>query len=331
MKESNGRPARLLVVGAGSIGERHVRAFTRLGGVAIAVVEPRRERLREVRERYACSAAFASFDEVPLEEYDAAVIATPANSHMELGLRCAARGLHVMVEKPITVEAADARALIDGCRQGDVILAVGYTLRAHPVFRKAKELVAAGVLGDLWSVQAMAASRIAEARPDFRQTYFASARAGGGVILDLSHELNYVQALTGPLSLQHCARKSLANLGVETETVADLQLVTRAGGLVHIHLHYADGHARRQCWCCGSKGSLHLDFFRNTVAWNPTSGEPLCWNFADARDDWHLRQAREFLDATKGRCQPACTGEEALDTLFICREALSGTGAAATS
>ncbi len=328
MKENNGRRARLLVVGAGSIGERHVRAFARLGGVEISIVEPRPERLREVAERNACAAAFASVDEVPIEDYDAAVIATPANSHMGLGLRCAARGLHLLVEKPIAVEAAEARDLIEGCRRDNVTLAVGYTLRAHPVFLKAKELVAAGTLGELWSVQAMAASRIAEARPDFRQTYFASRQAGGGVVLDLSHELNYVQALTGPLTLQHCARRSLADLGVETETVADLQLATPAGALVHVHLHYADGHTRRQCWCCGSKGSLHLDFVRSTVAWKPTTGEPSCWSFTEERDDWHLRQAREFLDAIKGRCQPACTGEEALETLLICREALGGTGAA---
>ena len=322
---------RLLVVGAGSIGERHIRAFAKFPGIRISVVESREERRREVAGRNPRAAFFRSLDDVSIEGHDAALIATPADSHVPIGLRCAAGSLHLLVEKPIAVEEAQARMLVEDCRARGLTLAVGYTLRAHPVYRKAREVIESGELGELVSVQAEVCHWIATSRPDYRSTYFASAAAGGGVILDLSHELNYVQALTGRLKLEHSTARSVAALGVDTEAIADLQLSTAAGVPVHIHLHAADAHLRRNCWCAGTKASSHLDFLGNTVTLKPVMGASSNWTFTEDRDDWHVEQARDFLRAIRGGARPACSGEEALETLALCREALSRAGIAGTS
>lgn len=314
---------KLLIVGAGSIGARHAKAF-RQWDVPIALVDPRTERVHEIAVRYGCSSGYESLQKVPLEQFDAAVIATPADTHIAIARECARAGLHLLVEKPLAAALPGAAELIAECRQRKLTLAVAYVLRFHPVIERVRQICQEGVPGRLLSLQAACHHYLPASRPDYRQTYYSSPSAGGGVVLDLSHEVNYVEWLLGPLRLSGSLLQTVPELEMAGEAIASLSLTSETGVPVEIHLSAADRKVRRYCHVAGSRASLTANLLTGEILLkhSPDGEERL--EFPCERDAWHLAQAKDFLEAVAAGAQARCTGEEALQTLRLCLDAMAG-------
>ncbi|MCH5373334.1 MAG: Gfo/Idh/MocA family oxidoreductase, partial [Planctomycetes bacterium] len=92
---------RILVIGVGSIGERHTRCFQQTGRADVSICEPNDELRQAIAERYSIGESFASIDDVPLSDYDAAVICTPAQLHIPLATKSVDAGLQLLIEKPL--------------------------------------------------------------------------------------------------------------------------------------------------------------------------------------------------------------------------------------
>ena len=317
---------KLLIVGAGSIGARHAKAF-RQWDVPIALVDPRTERAHEIAARYGCSSGYESLQKMPLEQFDAAVIATPADTHIAIARECARAGLHLLVEKPLAAALPGAAELIADCRQRKLTLAVAYVLRFHPVIERVRQICQEGVLGRLLSLQAVCHHYLPASRPDYRQTYYSSPAAGGGVVLDLSHEVNYVEWLLGPLRLSSSALQTVPELEMPAEAIASLTLISEAGVPVQIHLHAADRHVCRYCHIAGSRASLTANLLSGEIFLQHSPNRKERLEFPCERDAWHLAQAKDFLGAVAAGAQARCTGEEALQTLRLCLDAMAGSPA----
>jgi predicted dehydrogenase len=139
-------------------------------------------------------------------EVDAFYIATPPASHSEYTLRCAQAGKPIYVEKPMARSFAECQAMIDACRAAGVPLFVAYYRRALPRFRKIKELVESGAIGEVRFVnvtlyqQLMPAVANAQALP----WRVVPEIAGGGLFVDLaSHMLDFLDYLLGPIRAAH--------------------------------------------------------------------------------------------------------------------------------
>jgi predicted dehydrogenase len=315
---------KVLVIGAGSIGERHVRAFCRIGGVSVSVVEKQANRAMEIAARYGCVNYFTDLNSVPLADFDGAVVATPADSHVPIALLCAQAGLHLLLEKPLSTNLNGVADLIATCEQDQLTLAVAYVLRFHPAVAKLRELVSQGLLGRLLSAQVVCAHYLPTSRPTYLQTYYALKGAGGGVILDLSHELNYVEWLFGTLHLDASRQETVPDLDIGDEAMADLWLRSSIGVLAHIHLHAADRHVRRQCHVAGTDGAVSADLITGQVSVTFAEAPTVTYEHVSDRDQWHLDQAHDFLDAIRDGKLPRCTGHEGLQTLRLCIDAARG-------
>src|SRR5689334_1761719 len=102
----------VLIVGAGSIGERHLRCFQSTGRAGVRLVETREELRREVAARYGVSRSYGELAEALGDPPGVAVVATPAASHVPLATALAEAGAHVLIEKPLATSVAG----IDGLR-----------------------------------------------------------------------------------------------------------------------------------------------------------------------------------------------------------------------
>jgi len=313
---------KLLIVGAGSIGERHARAFRQMG-VAVALVDSRLDHAREVADRYGCFSCYASLQEAPLTQFDSVLVATPADTHVPIALACANAGLHLLVEKPLSTALTGTDQLIEECRQKNLTLAVAYVLRFHPTLERVRQ-ICQGALGRLLSFHSVCHHYLPSSRPDYKQTYYGSATGGGGVVLDLSHELNYAEWLVGPLRLSSSMLRSVPELDMPGEAIAALSLTSEEAGIpVQIDLHAADRETRRQCHIAGSQASLTADLLTGDILLHGSSGRVERIETVSERDGWHRAQAKDFLDAIASGARPRCTGADGLRTLRLCLEAVA--------
>lgn len=304
---------RVLVLGAGSAGSRHVRNLLDLG-IAVAVMDPDESRRRAVE-----GARWLPMDLDRTAEFDGVVVATPSSLHREHTLAALAGGARVLVEKPLATTAAGLDDLVSAA--GDR-LAVGYNLRFHRPVRRLRELVESGAAGEVRRVRLWFGSHLADWRPgiDYRVTYSARAELGGGILLDASHELDLLTWLFGPAwSVQHAELAHRSALETDVEDTVSATLRSESGIIAEIDLDEVSRPYRRGVEVTGAHATLRLDWSTGTL-------EVLVDGVVrrEAADDdvaeSYRTEARSFVELLAGRRPPAVTAAEGAVVVRLCDE-----------
>ena len=142
------KPIRICVVGAGRWGTNHIKTLKGLGALA-GIVESRENRREELKTLFPDVTLYHSVRDVPLDEYDGFTVATPAETHFEVGSYLLEHGKHVLIEKPIALNTKEAGALKALADKHKVNLMVGHVLLFHPAIIKIKEMIDSGKIGKL--------------------------------------------------------------------------------------------------------------------------------------------------------------------------------------
>ncbi|MCG9133005.1 Gfo/Idh/MocA family oxidoreductase [Candidatus Poribacteria bacterium] len=136
------KPLAIGIIGAGSMGGHHHNAVTNYGSSVVAIHDVRLEAARELAKRadgaFATTALDAFFD----VEMDGVVITTPPPIRFEPIQMACDRGIHLMIEKPPALNMAEGRKCLACIEKADVIAAVGFQLRYHPLYERLKALIA---------------------------------------------------------------------------------------------------------------------------------------------------------------------------------------------
>lgn len=241
---------RVLVVGSGPIARRHVRNVLSLDGHEAAVAR------RAGKETAGLSAelgvpVFAGLEAAEAWSPDAVVVANPPSAHVASARWAVERGLPVLVEKPIAVDPAGVDELLELAEVTGVHVAVGTNLRFHPALGAIEAALASGRAGRLLAVRAEVGSRLPDWHPreDYRFSSAARAELGGGALLTLVHELDYVLWLGGPATLAAGVRAKVSELEIDTEDVAELVLRHDSGAISSVHMNLVDrAYNRRSRW-----------------------------------------------------------------------------------
>ncbi len=144
---------RVGVVGAGLLGARHARAFSEHPACRlVSVCDLDRGRAEEVAARHGAH-GYGDLAAMMAAGLDAVSVATPDHAHYAPVVRCLEAGVHVLVEKPFTIDPAEARAAIAKARGAGCVLMVNYSQRWLPEHRRIGELVAGGTLGEVAFVE----------------------------------------------------------------------------------------------------------------------------------------------------------------------------------
>ncbi|MGI9328482.1 MAG: Gfo/Idh/MocA family oxidoreductase [Pseudomonadales bacterium] len=139
---------RIVVVGGGRWGSNHIRTLSELGFLA-AIVEADPQRQLDLLERYPDIKAYDNVEGALDHGYDGYVVATPAETHYSIASKILEAGNPALVEKPLALTSADARALVEIANANGQHLMVGHLMLFHPAVRKIKSLVESGKLGRL--------------------------------------------------------------------------------------------------------------------------------------------------------------------------------------
>lgn len=318
------QPQRVLIVGVGSIGERHLRCFQATGRAEVSFVEINDALRTTISERYGAP-EFADVGEALKMQPNAAVIATPANLHLEIATKLAAAGVHVLIEKPLDVCANGARRLDEIARECGVVIAVAYVYRCFPALAAMREAVRSGRFGRPVELVAVCGQHFPTYRPAYRETYYTSRATGGGAIQDaLTHLLNAGEWLVGPIDrlVADAAHRVLE--GVEVEDT--VHLLARHGEVLasyNLNQHQAANEVTLTVIC--ERGVARWESHRRRWRWMVHPDEP--WNDEPhetlPRDAAFIAQANAFLDAVAGRAPPLCSLAEGLQTLRVNLAALA--------
>jgi predicted dehydrogenase len=181
----------VLVVGVGSIGDRHVRCFLNTGRATVSICEINPKLREEVSGRYDLKRVFSDLNAALSEPHDAAVIAVPANAHIDVAQKLLAAGSDLLIEKPLSVSLEGVAELSQTAASGGRIVGVAYVYRAHPALAAMRAAIASGSLGKPLQLVAVCGQNFPTYRPAYRASYYVNRATGGGAIQDaLTHVIN---------------------------------------------------------------------------------------------------------------------------------------------
>jgi len=328
------RAVRILVVGAGAIGRAHAERLAknpddaRLAGVVDPAPAAREWAQSLGAPIYGDLAAALAADRP-----DAAIIATPNDTHLLLSLVLLEHKIPVLVEKPIASTVVEAETLTAASRAEGVPVLVGHHRRHNPIIRAARRILDQGRLGRLVSVTALAT--FLKPEPYFDFEWRRHKPGGGPILINLIHDIDLVRHLCGEIvSVQALASNATRGFAVEDTAAAVMQLDN--GALVTLALsdtaaapwnwdlsagesaHYPPQpmHANSH-FICGTEGALtlpHLEYWRYDGAkgWHCPLSASLQPHDGDNPYD---AQIAHFCRVARGEEAPLVSAEDGMLTL----------------
>ncbi len=274
---------KILMVGLGGIGQRHVRNIRALMGVKAEILAYRTRNRAQVltdqlgvesgtnlADKYGIS-VYTDFGQALDQEPDVVFVCNPSSLHMPIALQAAQAGCNLFVEKPLshTMDCVEQLAGLVATKKVKAV--VGYQMRFHPCLKQLGSLIHAGTIGRILSVRA----EVGEYLPgwhgyeDYREMYASRRQLGGGVILSQIHELDYIYWILGlPMSV-YAVGGHASSLEIDVEDTVDILMGYQIHGHsipVSLHQDYVQRPPSRSCQVVGDAGKIMVDLRALTVS-----------------------------------------------------------------
>ena len=302
---------RIGIIGYGSIGKRHVRNLTTLGIRDILLL-----RTKRLGNEYGLK-ELESFDELIKSNPDAFVISNPSSLHFKFLATLLNENKNVLVEKPLVALHKDLKKIRLLLTNYGGFGMAAFNMRFHPVVCKAMEWLNDNKLGQILSARFFVGQYLPDWRPgqDYRYSYSASQEMGGGVILDLIHELDLAVYLIGLPSENVSSRiNRLSHLDINTEDLAEVLYNTENGTIVSVHMDYLTYGYKRYFELIGSRGTITADLFKNKIQLQTKRGLMSKLKFKKfKRNDTYLKMMKSFTDGIRGNISISVPLDDVLD------------------
>ena len=317
-------PQRILVCGLGSIGRRHLRLLHELDP-SPELAAWRSGHGVGCPEEELLVAQFSSLQKALAWQPDAAIVASPAPLHAAQAGELAAAGVALLIEKPLgTGEEPQAAWLpLQSAAENGLPVLVGYVLRHDPALAVLQAWLASGRIGTLVSAHGRCGSWLPDWRPgsDYRRGVSARRELGGGVLLELSHDLDLLRSLLGPLTITAADLSCSGLLEIDVEDRALLLLSTGAGARVSLQLDFCTRPPARSLLLRGSEGEIRWDLIRGCLRCVDRHGVVHEQSFPHGGEERYRRQLQHFLACCRGEAEPLVSVEDGLAVLELVRQA----------
>ena len=301
---------KFLVAGYGSIGRRHLRNLIAIGQNDIVLLRSHKstlpeDEIKDIPVETDIEAALAHHP-------DGVIIANPTALHLDAAIPAAKAGCAVFMEKPVADSSERLPELREALKQNGGRFQMGFQFRFHPGLLTLKKLIDEGKIGRPLSFRAEWGEYLPGWHPweDYRQSYSARKDLGGGVLLTLSHPLDYVRWLFGDPKLIWGLNGRISDLELDTDDIAEIGLRIADGMVGSIHLDYYCRPAKNCLEVIGTDGRILCNNLDGTVCLNDT--ESFVPDPPYDRNDMFLNEMKHFIAVTEGTAAPSCTLDDGI-------------------
>ena len=321
-----------LIAGLGSIGRRHFRNLITLGEKDIVLLRTRKATLPD--EELAGYPVETDLDEaLKKHKPDAVVVANPTSMHLDVAIPAAQAGCHILLEKPVSHSLDRLDVLQEKAQQSGSKILVGFQFRFHPTLNRARELIAENRLGRILTVHAHWGEYLPQWHPweDYRQSYAARADLGGGVIVTLTHPLDYLRYLLGEVESLWSFNGHVSPLEVDVEDAAEIGLKFTSGAIGGVHVNYFQRPPVHRLEIVGTNGTLRWDNADGVIhlhqlpapfgSYSDQPPAPVLETFSPPegfeRNQLFVAQTRHFIEVVRGESEPVCSLEDGVVALRL--------------
>lgn len=308
----------VLIIGCGSIGERHLRNFQATGRCHVIACDNRPAILAAMAEKHGAATSDDWTAALANPAVTAVLIATPATSHVAIATKVLQAGKHCLIEKPLSLSLDGMAELQAAAAASGKVCRIAYVQHSRPEVRAAKAFLDAGAFGPIRAATIISGQNFPTFRPAYREIYYNNHAQGGGAIQDaITHMFNLTEWITGPTASVLCDAGHQVLDGVEVEDTVSVTTRNRDGAILTYTLNQfqAPNEATMQFNCPG--GSVKIEF--HGTRWGRMALGETEWTWESfpplGRDGPFTIQANDFLDAMAGKPDLMATLDEGIQAV----------------
>jgi len=314
---------RVLIIGLGSIGKLHLSiARSVLPGADIRILSHR----HHSSAQEGADGFFFELDDALKFEPNLSIICNPAPFHIPLSLALAKIGSHLLIEKPLSDSLEGVFEFVETCKSSQIIALVGYNLRFLPSLKLFRELIKARALGHVLSVRIEVGQYLPNWRSDkdYQDSVSARKDLGGGVLLELSHELDYLRWIFGEVAWVNATLCKQSKLLIDVEDTAHLTLglvtdYSENDLVASVSLDFIRQDTVRVCTAICESGSYRWDgvsgivskFYPKVGKWENVS------QHIPRREDTYRAEWEHLLNCIKTHSKPSASIEDGMKVMQI--------------
>lgn len=314
-----------LIVGHGSIGSRHKSVVEACESVDKTTTIGQRDfdlafegKTSDERDEYLYELAGGKPDFV--------IIAGPASTHIKTASYFVNMNVPMIIEKPLSHNCDGVNNFLSSVDSKQLCVSVGYNLRFVSSLQRFKQVIDDGVLGEIHSVRCEVGQYLPDWRPDadYKQSVSANASMGGGVLLELSHEIDYLQWIFGPIKAVSGYVKNTDRLDIDVEDTAHLlfsltKKQDKKSLMVSVDMDFIRRDPTRVCLVIGEHGTLRWDGIADEVSIYNTdhSQWKLVYKGNMSRDESYKKALHLFIDCIDNNRSPLVTANDGSSVLNV--------------
>ena len=315
------KQATYLVIGSGSIAKRHIGNIKKLFVSARVGCVSASGRALSADDVGDDTVIYSSMDEALDDNPLFGIVASPAPLHAAYAAQLLSRKIPVLIEKPLSDSLQRYTVYRDVLAAHKDRIEIAYNLRFMSSALKFKALLGACAVGEVRSVSVEVGQYLPDWRPssDYRKNVSAQRELGGGVLLELSHELDYLGWLLGGFETAYCVARNTGALEIDVEDTVDALLVRSDRLVVNVHMDFLQRAPVRACKVVGQQGTLVWDILNNGIILH-TGRDQSRVLFEDPdydRNNMYLDQLRHFSQVAQGLAAPVIGLDDGLQTLCL--------------
>ena len=294
---------KILICGLGSIGKRHTSNLLYLKKENLIFFRERNLDLND--NKLAKKKSFTSLAKALNENPDVAFICNTTSKHIDTAIECAKKGCHLFIEKPLSNNLKKLKTLESIVKKNKIKVMIGYNMRFHPLMIKIKKLLKNKKLGSVYNVQSEWSEYLPDWHPweNYKYTYPAQKKMGGGCSLTLSHELDSMYWLFGTIKKVKNF-KIFKYLGGDVDTSSDFLIEFNNNIIGYSHIDFLGKPHIRKLYISGTKKKVFFDYYKNQMKIINRSGDIKSIKVKFKKNDMYLEEIKYFLKCIKNNIKP---------------------------